>query len=201
MGSSSRKSNEEPKAGPSHKTSPSKNGTVSYKGIHQISDIDSSYWDAIPDEFKAEIQMNIQQSKPAEPSSLPSKTWNAIFKSRTVIKTKKRSPSKRTSPKRPSPKNRRLNNVVKPGLLWHNENVKLEVKTDEPVEESEKSRVEHSLSGATTLSDIRPLLKDWFSSTETPEEEDRDEVSNYLIGLVKNNNLDQVEPIILFLTR
>jgi len=208
----SRKPNEkEPPAGPSHKTSPNKNGPVSYKGIHQVSDIDSSYWDALPDEIKAEIQMNIQQQKPAEPSTSRSNTWSAIFKSRGTSKTKnekkeedkrkKRSPLKRTPPKRSPPKNRKIDNLVKPALPWENENPKPIVKSNDLIEETGQNQSEHSLSGATALSDIRPLLKDWFSSTDTPEEEDRDEVSNYLVGLVNSNNLDKVEPIILFLTR
>lgn len=60
---------------------------------------------------------------------------------------------------------------------------------------------EISLSGATTLSEIRHLLIEWFSSTEEPEIEDRDAVCNFLANLVNNKDLHRVEPIIKFLQR
>lgn len=60
---------------------------------------------------------------------------------------------------------------------------------------------EISLSGATTLPEIRALLIEWFSSTEEPENEDRDAVSNFLVSLVNNKELHRVEPIIKFLQR
>jgi hypothetical protein len=64
-----------------------------------------------------------------------------------------------------------------------------------PIEE------ELSLSGATTLPEIRQLLMEWFSSTEIPEEEDSQAVSTYLAGLVNKKELDKVEPILRLLKR
>ena len=58
-----------------------------------------------------------------------------------------------------------------------------------------------TLSGASTLSEIRELLIEWFSSTEIPENEDCEAVSNYLASLVNNKELHKIEPIILFMKR
>lgn len=58
-----------------------------------------------------------------------------------------------------------------------------------------------TLSGASTLPEIRQLLKEWFSSTDYPEEEDCEAVSNYLANVVKNKELHKVEPVIHFLKR
>lgn len=67
--------------------------------------------------------------------------------------------------------------------------------------ETENTEDELSLSGATTLPEIRTLLMEWFSSTEAPETEDSQAVSTYLAGLVNKKELDKVEPIIRFLKR
>lgn len=83
-------------------------------------------------------------------------------------------------------------------LIWIVFELRGQKKTTETVEEREQTL---SLSGATTLADIRSLLKEWFSSTDSPEDEDRDEVSKYLVSLVANRNLDSVEPIVLFMIR
>jgi hypothetical protein len=37
-----------------------------------------------------------------------------------------------------------------------------------------------SLSGATDLADVRMMLKEWFQSTDIPEEEDREAVCRYV---------------------
>lgn len=82
-------------AGPSHQSHPIDVGTsrsenpVSYDGIDQITDIDASYWSALPDDIKAEIERDIQQRK-AETTS-PVKGWKNIFK------PQQRSPAKTTS--------------------------------------------------------------------------------------------------------
>lgn len=65
----------------------------------------------------------------------------------------------------------------------------------------EKVKEDLSLSGASTLPEIRQLLIEWFSSTDNPEEEDCEAVSNFLSGLVSNKELHKIEPIILFLRR
>ena len=45
------------------------------------------------------------------------------------------------------------------------------------------------------------MLKEWFQSTDIPEEEDREAVCRYLVALVCNQQLDHVEPLLLFLNR
>ena len=42
---------------------------------------------------------------------------------------------------------------------------------------------------------------EWFSSTDNPEEEDCDAVTNFLARLVANKELHKIEPIILFMKR
>lgn len=54
---------------------------VSYDGINQISDIDSSYWSALPDEIKQEIERDIQRRK-AEAVTSPTKNWGDIFRAK-----------------------------------------------------------------------------------------------------------------------
>lgn len=66
----------EPVAGPSSRP----DDPVSYERINEVSDIDSSYWSALPDDIKAEIEKDIKQRK-AEATS-PSKKWNEIFRPR-----------------------------------------------------------------------------------------------------------------------
>lgn len=61
---------------------------VSYDGIEGVADIDASYWSALPDDIKTEIERDIQQRK-AESTS-PVKGWKSIFKPQ-------RSPAKATS--------------------------------------------------------------------------------------------------------
>lgn len=85
--------NNQPVAGPSHAVTESvpirlPEKAMSYEGIHQVSDIDASFWSALPDEIKSEIERDIQQRK-TEANS-PTKAWSAIFKTR-------RSPTKATS--------------------------------------------------------------------------------------------------------
>ena len=59
---------------------------VSYDGIDQITDIDASYWSALPDDIKAEIERDIQQRK-AESTS-PKKEWENVLKGqRSPVKT------------------------------------------------------------------------------------------------------------------
>jgi DNA repair protein REV1 C-terminal domain len=65
----------------------------------------------------------------------------------------------------------------------------------------QKQPEQPSLSGATDLADVRMLLKEWFQSTDIPEEEDREAVCRYLVSLVCNHQLDHVEPLLLFLNR
>jgi len=198
------------------KTTNKKPTKISYEGIHQVTDIDSSYWDALPDDIKAEIQVDIQHTKDKDKAkhpetsniqNSPSKMWSTIFKDKDKNKEKnmlkgkktKRIESTKRSPLKRSPLKRSPLKLNRPTSLWENKKA-VSVCTEER-EAWENTEAEHSLSGATLLSDIRCLLKDWFSSTLAPEEEDRLEVSNYLVGLISTNNLDKVEPILRFLNR
>lgn len=59
---------------------------VSYDGIEEVTDIDASYWSALPDDIRIEIEKDIQQRK-SEATS-PIKSWKNIFKAqRSPIKT------------------------------------------------------------------------------------------------------------------
>lgn len=51
---------------------------VSYDGIEQVTDIDASYWSALPDDIKAEIESDFQQRK--KEATSPVKGWKNIFK-------------------------------------------------------------------------------------------------------------------------
>ncbi len=90
------------KAGPSlaspHSSGTSKTDTpVSYEGIDQITDIDASYWSALPDDIKAEIERDIQQRK-AESTS-PKKEWKSIFKGkRSPVRTASKLGNRKTKP-------------------------------------------------------------------------------------------------------
>lgn len=111
-----------------------KDGPVSYDGINEVSDIDSSYWSALPDEIKAEIEQDINQRK-SEPVS-PAKSWNAIFRARrspvkTVAKSainvrnKKIKPplSSKQSPQKRSPSaTHKIETVFKSGPVWEKVN-------------------------------------------------------------------------------
>ena len=62
------------------------NNPVSYDGIEEVTDIDTSYWSALPEDIKTEIERDIQQRK-AEATS-PNKAWKNIFKpQRSPFKT------------------------------------------------------------------------------------------------------------------
>ncbi len=93
-GSTSSEISDEPVAGPSRfaATEPAASAQpdppVSYDGINQISDIDSSYWSALPDEIKQEIERDIQRRK-AEAATSPTKNWSDIFRAK-----QQQSPSK-----------------------------------------------------------------------------------------------------------
>ena len=88
-----------------------------------------------------------------------------------------------------------MNQLQRENVATVNKVQTTEIKENKPTEE------ELSLSGATTLPEIRQLLMEWFSSTETPEEEDSQAVSTYLIGLVNKRELDKVEPVLRLLKR
>jgi DNA-binding transcriptional regulator YdaS (Cro superfamily) len=51
---------------------------VSYDGIEEVTDIDASYWSALPEDIKTEIERDIQQRKTEATS--PIKGWKNIFK-------------------------------------------------------------------------------------------------------------------------
>lgn len=108
-----------------------KDGPVTYQGINQVSDIDSSYWSALPDEIKAEIEKDINQRK-SEPLS-PTKSWNAIFRGRrspvkaaakssvTNVRNKKIKPplsSKQSPLKRSPPGGHKIETVFKSVPVW-----------------------------------------------------------------------------------
>lgn len=66
-------------AAPTNVTSPKRSiKPVSYDGIEGVTDIDASYWSALPDDIKSEIERDIQIRK-AESTS-PTKIWKDIFK-------------------------------------------------------------------------------------------------------------------------
>ncbi|XP_046443006.1 DNA repair protein REV1-like isoform X2 [Daphnia pulex] len=174
---------------------------VSYDGIEEVADIDASYWSALPDDIKTEIERDIQQRK-AEATS-PVKGWKSIFKPQ-------RSPAKATSKlgsgktkaevkrktKPNAPSKAKIQPIVRAPIA-----VLPEEKKEVQVQPPEVLKEELGLSGATTLPEIRQLLIEWFSSTDVPENEDCEAVSSFLASLVNNKELHKIEPIILFLKR
>ena len=119
------------------KTTNKKPTKISYEGIHQVTDIDSSYWDALPDDIKAEIQVDIQHTKDKDKAkhpetsniqNSPSKMWSTIFKDKDKNKEKnmlkgkktKRIESTKRSPLKRSPLKRSPLKLNRPTSLWEN---------------------------------------------------------------------------------
>ncbi|CAG5125578.1 unnamed protein product, partial [Candidula unifasciata] len=55
--------------------------------------------------------------------------------------------------------------------------------------------------GASSLSDVRKLMKEWIMSCSEPQEADVSMVTEYLIKLIQNRNLEQAFSLLKFLTR
>lgn len=88
--------------------------SADYGGIKQISDIDASFWAALPDDIKAELAKELEQPK-QEPTS-PSKCWKSLFKpARSPSKPTKlqKSPSKVGSKQGPKRKAKLAQDKVK----------------------------------------------------------------------------------------
>lgn len=182
-------------AGPSSR----QDNPMSYGNINQISDIDASFWSALPDDIKAEIERDIVQRKTTAPS--PTKNWTDVFRTKqpSPSKISGNKPMKRKANKAQASPIKKVQSPVKAQRLTNDKVVRGISPIAETAPEIQEEDV--SLGGATTLPEIRQLLIDWFSSTDAPEDEDCDAVSNYLVKLVNHRQLDKVEPIILFLKR
>merc|ERR1712133_25717 len=55
--------------------------------------------------------------------------------------------------------------------------------------------------GKTSIEDIRPLLKEWISSTDVPAADDINMLANFLANLIKSWNLDLVQILLKCLHR
>ncbi|KAI9564501.1 hypothetical protein GHT06_008240 [Daphnia sinensis] len=173
---------------------------VSYDGIEEITDIDASYWSALPDDIRIEIERDIQQRK-SETTS-PIKGWKSIFKPQRspvkpagkTINGKAKAEIKRKTKFQEIPKAKVQPTIPTPVAIAE-EKVIIDAKPLEAPKE------ELTLSGASTLPEIRQLLLEWFSSSDSPENEDCEAVSKFLASLVNNKELHKIEPIILFLKR
>lgn len=51
-----------------------------YEGIKRICDIDASFWSAMPDDIKAELAQELEQTKPDQEPASPSKCWKNLLK-------------------------------------------------------------------------------------------------------------------------
>ena len=58
-----------------------------------------------------------------------------------------------------------------------------------------------SLCGAESVSEVRSLLKEWIHSVPEPQQDDLDQVKDYLTSLVAHRNLEQVFYLLKFLCR
>ncbi|XP_045030014.1 LOW QUALITY PROTEIN: DNA repair protein REV1-like [Daphnia magna] len=173
---------------------------VSYDGIEEITDIDASYWSALPDDIRVEIERDIQQRK-SETTS-PMKGWKSIFKPQRspvkaagkILNGKTKAETKRKTKFQEIPK-AKVQPTIPIRVAVAQEKVVIDAKRLEAPKE------ELALSGASTLPEIRQLLLEWFSSCDSPESEDCEAVSKFLACLVNNKELHKIEPIILFLRR
>ncbi|XP_053379296.1 DNA repair protein REV1-like [Mercenaria mercenaria] len=58
-----------------------------------------------------------------------------------------------------------------------------------------------NLCGAITLQDVRRLLREWITSTPVPQQEDEDVLQRYMVDLVTDRNLEQVDLLFKFMLR
>ena len=85
--------------------------------------------------------------------------------------------------------------------ISHPENMSDVCPTSAAEESDSNEESPPSLCGAVSISEVRSLLKEWIHSVPEPQEEDLNQVKDYMTSLVLQRNLEQVFYLLRFLFR